>query len=99
VVEVRRLGGRLRGAFGGRSVSVPEGSVRALLEALVARGGDAVAGLLYQDPGAGTGAPHRDLRVLVNGRNVEFLEGLDTAVAARDAVTIFFSGARGYPGG
>ena len=42
---------------------------------------------------------HPDLRVLVNGRDVRFLEGLDTALAPEDAVTLHATGARSFPGG
>lgn len=42
---------------------------------------------------------NRDLEVLVNGRNIAFLSGLDTALEADDQVTVFLHGARGYPGG
>jgi molybdopterin converting factor small subunit len=39
------------------------------------------------------------VEVLVNGRNVEFLAGLDTPLGPRDQVTVFCSGVRGFPGG
>lgn len=50
--------------------------------------------LLFPD-----GSLNRDIEVLVNGRNIAFLAGLDTEVAEDDRVTIFLHGARGYPGG
>jgi len=40
-----------------------------------------------------------DLRVLVNGRAIEFLDGRATALDPEDAVTIFYVGIRGWPGG
>jgi molybdopterin converting factor small subunit len=40
-----------------------------------------------------------DIEVLVNGRNISFLAGLDTPLSTDDRVTIFLHGARGYPGG
>ncbi len=40
-----------------------------------------------------------DIEVLVNGRNISFLAGLDTKLSAEDRVTVFLHGARGYPGG
>lgn len=40
-----------------------------------------------------------DLRVLVNGRAIQFLEGRATALGPDDAVTIFYVGIRGWPGG
>jgi len=42
---------------------------------------------------------NRDIEVLVNGRNISFLAGLDTKLSAKDRVTVFLHGARGYPGG
>lgn len=42
---------------------------------------------------------NRDIEVLVNGRNISFLSGLETALNADDQVTIFLHGVRGYPGG
>ena len=43
--------------------------------------------------------PHRDLRILVNGRSMAFLQGLDTPLEKRDKVTVHLTGARGFPGG
>ena len=40
-----------------------------------------------------------DVEVLVNGRNIAFLDGLDTSLTETDRVTVFLHGARGYPGG
>jgi molybdopterin converting factor small subunit len=56
-----------------------------------------VSALLYE--GGGSGAPGRDLRVLVNGRSILFLDGLATQLRDGDAVTVYLSGARGWPGG
>lgn len=50
--------------------------------------------LLFPD-----GQLNRDVEVLVNGRNVAFLAGLNTELCGDDRVTIFLHGARGYPGG
>ncbi len=50
--------------------------------------------LLFPD-----GQLNRDIEVLVNGRNIAFLAGLDTPLTAEDRVTVFLHGARGYPGG
>jgi molybdopterin converting factor small subunit len=98
MAEVRLLGG-LRRRLGARSLRIPAQRVRELLEALVEHGGSAVANCLYADPRARPLAPHRDLRVLVNGRSIAFLEGLDTLLHEEDEVTIHLTGARGYPGG
>jgi molybdopterin converting factor small subunit len=45
------------------------------------------------------GALNQDVEVLVNGRNIAFLDGLNAPLAEEDRVTIFVHGARGYPGG
>jgi molybdopterin converting factor small subunit len=52
------------------------------------------AALLFPD-----GELNRDIEILLNGRNVAFLQGLETPLAADDRVTVFLHGARGYPGG
>ena len=45
------------------------------------------------------GELNADIEVLVNGRNVRFLHGIETALSEADRLTVFFNGARGYPGG
>lgn len=97
-MEVRLLGG-LRRRLGTAQLSLAAGAVRELLWALVERGGSDLAASLFGDPEAPRPEAHRDLRVLVNGRSVQFLDGLDTALRDGDAVTVHMSGARGYPGG
>jgi len=82
--------------MGEDSVNCNARVVRALLEEVSERGGDALATLIYDDTRT---SPHRDLRILVNGRSVAFLAGLDTALQAEDKVTLHLAGARGYPGG
>lgn len=86
--------GEVRRAAGRTTVDVKADCVTELLAAL----GDAVshtfAGLLFMD-----GALQPDVEVLVNGRNIEFLQMLDTRLAPADQVTIFYSGVRGFPGG
>jgi len=70
--------------------------VRALLQEISERGGESFAALIYDETGD---APSQDLRILVNGRSVAFLAGLDTKLQAEDQVTLHLAGARGYPGG
>ena len=60
---------------------------------------ESMARTLFADPSAVPREMHIDLRVLVNGRSIAFLDGLDTRLRADDAVTLHLSGARGYPGG
>ena len=40
-----------------------------------------------------------DLRVLVNGRSIQWLDGMDTRADEGDVVTLHYSGVRGFPGG
>ena len=86
--------GDLRKAAGRSTLDLEAGSVSGLLAAL----GNAIsvqfASLLFND-----GALQPDVEVLVNGRNIEFLQGLETDLGPTDQVTIFYSGVRGFPGG
>ena len=84
---LKLLGGMRR--FGGSEQVVSGDTVAAVLDA-----SPIPAALLF--PG---GQLHRDIEVLVNGRNITFLAGLATPLAADDRVTVFLHGARGYPGG
>lgn len=99
LAHVRLLGAGLRTLCGGRELCVKAGGVGELLEALAARGGAALARQIFADPEAEQRALHRDLVVLVNGRDVRFLSGLDTSLGASDAVTLHVAGARSFPGG
>lgn len=84
---LRVLGGLRR--FGVRERRVGGATVHAVLaEAQIPDG------LLFPD-----GCLNRDIEVLVNGRNIAFLAGLDTSLDDGDRVTVFLHGARGYPGG
>ena len=70
------------------------GTVAALFPGIERAVGLGFAGLLIREAGL-----RPDVEVLVNGRNVEFLAGLDTPLTPTDCVTIFYSGVRGFPGG
>ena len=110
---VKLLGGPLRRLLGGKQIGVRSGAVASLLDQLVERGGDELAAMLFEPAhgadsdseveydrgGNAARALSRDLRVLVNGRSVAFLEGLETPVGESDYVTLHFSGIRGFPGG
>ncbi len=66
--------------------------------------GDSVEAVLHQLPVPDDllfpgGQLNPDIEVLVNGRNVRFLSGTGTVLDNEDRLTIFFNGARGYPGG
>lgn len=47
----------------------------------------------------GIDGANEDLRVLVNGRSIAFLEGIATALEADDVMSVYFTGIRGFPGG
>ena len=100
--RVKLLGGLAREL--GREIEVPAASVGELLERLAQIGGATLARNLYAElpsEGADAALPrlNRDLRVLVNGRSIAFLRGVQTELALEDAVTLHMTGARGYPGG
>ena len=42
---------------------------------------------------------NQDLRVLVNGRAIQFLDGRATRVGPDDTVSVYYIGIRGWPGG
>ena len=75
------------------------GVARVSLEELAERGGPRLAAWLFADEQGGADELHRDLRVLVNGRSIEFLAGVETELSDDDAVTVHLAGARGFPGG
>ena len=93
-MAVVELLGEVRKAAGRATVDVEADSVRGLLVALGDAVSPAFARLLSKD---GTLQP--DVEVLVNGRNIQFLNLLETPLRATDQVTIFYSGVRGFPGG
>lgn len=96
---MRLLGAALRRSIGARSIELPGRTLGELLLALARRGGPELARRLYADPDAPDAEPDPDLRLLVNGRNARFLDGLDTPLAPADVVTVHFAGARAFPGG
>ena len=98
--EVRLLAGlRERLAGGADRLRISAQDVGELLENLIARSGepDSTRRLFFAD--RSKAATARDLRVLVNGRSVQFLGGLDTPLSEEDTVTLHMTGARGHRGG
>ena len=89
------LGG-LRALLGAKTVSADALVTDKLLHEIARRGGDSAAALIFNADGH---TPSQDLRILVNGRSVAFLEGLDTRLREDDSVTVYIAGARGYQGG
>lgn len=86
--------GDIRRAAGRATVAVEADSVAAVLAALGASVGSGLAELLVRDR-----ALLPDVEVLLNGRNIVFLDGLETPVGPADRLTVFYSGLRGFPGG
>jgi len=86
--------GDVRKAAGRSAVELEAETVAELLAALGGAVGPSFAGQLVRD-----GALLPDVEVLVNGRNIQFLRGVETELAPTDQVTIFYSGVRGFPGG
>ena len=84
---LRFLGGLRR--FGAADVRVTGATVGAALQV-----SPIPPGILFP-----AGQLHPDIEVLVNGRNIAFLAGLDTRLDDDDRVTVFSNGVRGYPGG
>ncbi len=95
---VKLLAG-LRDVLGNDRLELPAVRLCELLVALGERGGAELARRLWADPAALPPEPNRDLRVLVNGRDMRFLAGLETSLGADDVVTLHLAGARGWPGG
>jgi len=86
--------GDIRRAAGCATVAVEADTVASALAVLGASVGSGFAGLLVRDR-----ALPPDVEVLLNGRNIAFLDGLDTPVRPADRLTVFYSGLRGFPGG
>lgn len=63
-------------------LSVPRGStVKDLLSLMIKKWGDELSNHLYQ-PGTHSVLPH--IRLMVNGRSIEFLKGLETVLQDGD---------------
>lgn len=100
--EVRLLAGLRQGLGRGQQrLRVEAANVSELLEALVRNSGncEGARSLVYADRAEPERRIQRDLRVLVNGRSVQFLNGLETHLDEDDTVTLHLTGMRGYPGG
>jgi molybdopterin synthase sulfur carrier subunit len=63
-------------------LSIPEGStVKELLSLMVGKWGDPLSSHLYK-PGTDSVLPH--IRLMVNGRSIEFLKGMETVLQGGD---------------
>jgi len=102
MAEVRVLGQAMRNALGAKKLELVGEDVAQILDEAARRGGDRMASALFADPDQQEGARGElncDLRVLVNGRSIVWLDGVDTKLQEDDTVTLHHSGARGWPGG
>ena len=93
MAEVRFLG-EIRKAAGMATFGIDAGTVEELLDQLRRLMGPAFQEFLFEGEKL-----QEDVEVLVNGRNISFLDGLKTALASFDQVTLFINGVRGFPGG
>ena len=93
MAEVRFLG-ELRKAAGVATFGIDAHTVGELLEQL-----GRVMSPRFQEFLFEGGRLQQDVEVLVNGRNISFLDGLKTGLAPFDQVTLFINGVRGFPGG
>jgi len=82
-VTVRLFAG-LRAPVGAPEIDLQAADVRGLLRNLVAR-----YPALHEELFDRSGRLRDAVKVMVNGRNVEFLEGLDTRLETGDAVAVF----------
>ena len=71
--------------------------VRWVLDRLSEEHGLELAKLMF--PEGDSSQLSKDIEILVNGRNISFLEGLDTHLESEDRITILYHGIRGFPGG
>jgi molybdopterin synthase sulfur carrier subunit len=93
MAEVRFLG-ELRKAAGVATFWIDAHTVGELLEQL-----GRVTGPRFQEFVFEGSKLQEDVEVLVNGRNILFLDGLETGLAPFDQVTLFINGVRRFPGG
>jgi molybdopterin converting factor small subunit len=89
-----RFHGAIRQVAGKTSFGIDAGTVEQLLEALRRVMGPAFREFLFEGE-----TLRQDVEVLVNDQNITSLDGLKTALAPFDQVTLFVKGARGLPGG
>ena len=81
ILGIKKILGR-----GDLEVSIPEGStLKSLISRMVKEHGEGLSLLLYGADGTDI-LPH--IRLMINGRDVEFLKGLDTDLNEGDEVLI-----------
>ncbi len=93
MAEVRFLG-ELRKAAGMATFGIDAGTVEELLEQLRRVMSPAFQEFVFEERKL-----QRDVEVLVNGANTSLLDGLKTALASFDQVTLLINGVRSFPHG
>ena len=96
MAEVKFLG-KLREITGVPKQQVPLPSVVQILARLAEEHGPTLGEILFPD--GNRSELSGDVDILVNGRSIGFLNGLDTNLEEEDTVTILYHGIRGFPGG
>jgi molybdopterin converting factor small subunit len=89
-----RFQGAIRKAAGLATFGIDAGTVGQLLEALRQVMSPAFQEFLFEGEKL-----QQNVEVLVNGRNITYLNELKTALAPFDQVTLLINGVRGFPGG
>ncbi len=82
-MPVVRLFGSLRRSASQSCLTLPGETVRVLLDALCKDDPQLCAAILDGDK------LHQYVRVMINGRDIELMHGLDTPLATKDEVAIF----------
>lgn len=87
MAEVRFLG-IIRDWMGYSSLALEAERVRELLNQMRSLGGKGVREHLFSTDGK----PRKEVEILVNGRNIRFLQDMDTPLNRDDVVTIYLHG-------
>ena len=89
--------GKLRELTGIAEEDISQPQVQALLVELSNGSRTELRELLFED--GDESDLNEDVEVLVNGRNIKFLDGMSTPLEQEDRVTLLYHGVRGFPGG
>jgi len=96
VTTVKYLG-KLRELTGVAEEKISQPQVQALLVELSNGSRTELRELIFVD--GDESDLNEDVEVLVNGRNIKFLDGMATSLDKEDRVTLLYHGVRGFPGG
>ena len=89
--------GKLRELSNVAEEDITQSQVQALLVELSNGSRNELRELLFVD--GDKSELNEDVEVLVNGRNIKFLDGMSTPLEQEDRVTLLYHGVRGFPGG